>query len=694
MPPGRNVGVLGGGYVPGIQPNSHRTPSQQQQSQQQPQQPPTPFMQQRTQGTFPFGAGLGQHQPLQQQQQQQQVQQQQQQAQAQAAVQGLAQQQTNGSTNSLPPHLAGTPNLPGANGGGGASGNGGGNQSVSSTSEVGLDPNDFPALGSTSASSNSNNANSHNNANNGFAGAGGVGNNGTSYASQAGTGAGGLGTGAGLGAGSGSGAGSTSQPRDFTPDDFPALGGQTVATSQGATGGAAGGDSHSHPPGLNGFDHPQQQHRQNLLGSLSNLQQQGTPGMLNLGAQARSAFEADKRNNYALKLNPNAQAPWNSTSPSSGLGFSNSSPSTQQNGTHGSTTGTHLNAPPGVPPPQSAGFVSSPNPNGDSSQPQNASTAAIAPSNPNANPNHTTPPNPTTTGINPVVAGTAAAAGGAIGGAAGPNSTQNPSLPSSTAHIHQHPQTPAQQILMSAADRWGLLGLLAMIKNAGTDVDGGLSSIGTDLGTMGLDMGYGGSLYSTFITPWADQSAAHTVEPDFHLPTCYNVHPPPPGPSKAQAFSDETLFFMFYSTPRDALQEVAAQELWNRNWRFHKELRLWITKESGSAPSQKVLGGESGTYTYWDPENWTKERKDMTVLYVDLEEKTMPAFLQGPGLVPMSQLQQGQQGQGQGGAMGQGGVGAGMGGAGGQGGIGGGVGVGAVGGAGQRGSFQVGVAAA
>lgn len=69
------------------------------------------------------------------------------------------------------------------------------------------------------------------------------------------------------------------------------------------------------------------------------------------------------------------------------------------------------------------------------------------------------------------------------------------------------------------------------------------------------------SLYSTFITPWADSSAAHTVEPDFHLPACYNVAPPPPGPTKAAAFSDETLFFMFYSSPRDALQEVAAQEL-------------------------------------------------------------------------------------------------------------------------------------
>lgn len=70
------------------------------------------------------------------------------------------------------------------------------------------------------------------------------------------------------------------------------------------------------------------------------------------------------------------------------------------------------------------------------------------------------------------------------------------------------------------------------------------------------------NLYSTFITPWADQSAARTVEPDFHLPACYlSVQAPPPGPAKAAMFSDETLFFMFYSSPRDALQEVAAQEL-------------------------------------------------------------------------------------------------------------------------------------
>lgn len=60
-----------------------------------------------------------------------------------------------------------------------------------------------------------------------------------------------------------------------------------------------------------------------------------------------------------------------------------------------------------------------------------------------------------------------------------------------------------------------------------------------------------------------------------------------------------------------------------------------MTKDSGSHPSAKVHGGESGQYTYWDPENWTKERKDMTVIYADLEEKSTPAFMPGPALVPV-----------------------------------------------------------
>ncbi|GBE85096.1 hypothetical protein SCP_0702820 [Sparassis crispa] len=556
-------------------------------------QPSPNFLQQRGQGNFPFGGGALQQQQSQQPQAQHT-------SQTPGPLSHTPHPPQTGATPgpSLPPHL--TQNPPPSLGTA---------PSVSSASEVGLDPNDFPALGSTPA--NQSNATSSANA--------------TSYASQAGTGVQ-LGAGA-SGAQTGVGNGAI-QPRDFTPDDFPALGGQTQSAQQPQQ---VQQTAESHPPGLNGFQQQNDQHRQALLGSLTGGaptsiptgQQQ--PGLLNLG-QARNVHPgfqsdaADKQRNYALKLNQGshaaAAAAWSSP---------NANPSTQQTSTFPATLPNganqnhipssqqqppqqqpqqpHLNAPPGVPPP--ASFAQQ--------QTQTQSGAPLA------------APQQT-----PYVGN------GTAGGDTAHHPSQGPAHASSAV-----PQTPAQQVLMSPADRWGLLGLLAMIKSA--DPDQNLLSVGTDLGTMGLDMQTPGSLYSTFITPWADSSAAHTVEPDFHLPACYNVQPPPPGPQKAQAFSDETLFFMFYSSPRDVLQEVAAQELWNRNWRYHKELRLWLTKETGTTPSQKVMGGEQGSYSYWDPENWEKARKEMVVLYADLEEK-QPVFQQGQQ-VPMGAPQPHQQAQ-------------------------------------------------
>ncbi|OSX57226.1 hypothetical protein POSPLADRAFT_1174699 [Postia placenta MAD-698-R-SB12] len=455
--------------------------------------------------------------------------------------------------------------------------------SVSSASEVGLDPNDFPALGSTPAA-NSNPASS---------------NNTTSYASQAGTG---VQMGAGTNGGQAASGVGGNQPRDFTPDDFPALGGQTSHQQQPSQ-----SNADSHPPGLNGFQqHGDQQHRQSLLGSLTGGQtpSQQQPGLLNLG-QARNVhpgFQVDAEKQrvrilltYALKLNQSnhtAAPAWGSPNANPSAQQTNAFSSAIPNGTHqnhSSQQPPHLTAPPGVPTPASF-----------SQQTQPLGGAALAGAQ-----------------QTPYVGN------GTTGGDTAHHPSQGP------AHANAVPQTPAQQVLMSPADRWGLLSLVAMIKSA--DPDQNLLSLGTDLGTMGLDMQTQGSLYSTFITPWADSSAAHTVEPDFHLPACYNVQPPPPGPGKVANFSDETLFFMFYSSPRDSLQDIAAQELWNRNWRYHKELRVWLTKETGTVASQKVPGGEHGTYSYWDPDNWEKARKEITVLYVDLEEKT-PVFFQGQAI--------------------------------------------------------------
>ena len=246
MPP-RNVNVFQGGLVPtGIQP---RASSQQQQSLVSGALSPG-FIQQRTPGSFPFG-GIGQQTTSGQQQQH-----------PPSTTPGLqqhsSQQQANGASAGLPPHLsqrATTPNL------------GGGAQSASATGEVALDMNDFPVLGSSGPTNTSNSGN---------------GGTGASYASQAGTGsnastAGSAGTGGGAGATNGN------QPHNLTKDDFPALIAQSQTPSQNQD---PQTHPHTQPPGLNGngFDHST--HRQNLLGSIQ--QPSGTPGMLNIGAQARN----------------------------------------------------------------------------------------------------------------------------------------------------------------------------------------------------------------------------------------------------------------------------------------------------------------------------------------------------------------------------------------------------------------------
>ena len=46
-------------------------------------------------------------------------------------------------------------------------------------------------------------------------------------------------------------------------------------------------------------------------------------------------------------------------------------------------------------------------------------------------------------------------------------------------------------------------------------------------------------------------------------------------PSK---WGEDLLFWMFYSNPNDHMQLQAADELYNRNWRFHKEKKIWISK--------------------------------------------------------------------------------------------------------------------
>lgn len=184
-------------------------------------------------------------------------------------------------------------------------------------------------------------------------------------------------------------------------------------------------------------------------------------------------------------------------------------------------------------------------------------------------------------------------------------------------------KTPAQQVLTSPADRFGLVGLLNIIRMQDPDLS--MLAMGSDLQTLGLNLGAQDSLSASFVTPWSDNAAAAAlqVEPEFHLPSCYNVQPPPPASSKIASFSDETLFFIFYSTPRDVLQEVAAQELYNRNWRFYRGgLNMWLTKEENVQPTHKDLRAEKGVYIFWDPASWSKISREFVLAYDALEDRS------------------------------------------------------------------------
>ena len=58
---------------------------------------------------------------------------------------------------------------------------------------------------------------------------------------------------------------------------------------------------------------------------------------------------------------------------------------------------------------------------------------------------------------------------------------------------------------------------------------------------------------------------------------------------------------MFYATPKDLLQAAAAQELYQREWKYHGEQRLWL-----KARTQQELMQSHPTvqYVYFDVNAW------------------------------------------------------------------------------------------
>ena len=60
---------------------------------------------------------------------------------------------------------------------------------------------------------------------------------------------------------------------------------------------------------------------------------------------------------------------------------------------------------------------------------------------------------------------------------------------------------------------------------------------------------------------------------------------------------------------------------YNREWRYHKEERIWLTRVPGTKLAKMEATFEEGTYFYFDVNSWRKAHKELRVEYEKLEDR-------------------------------------------------------------------------
>merc|ERR1719282_918035 len=178
----------------------------------------------------------------------------------------------------------------------------------------------------------------------------------------------------------------------------------------------------------------------------------------------------------------------------------------------------------------------------------------------------------------------------------GPPTAKGPSSSDATEDVRKKEEmlyltTPEAE--RAAREKYGLLGILKVIRM--TDPDLNTLALGMDLTTLGLNLNSPECLYATFASPWSDTPARK--DPEFYLPPCYYMNPPQLKTVHFQKFSLETLFYIFFNMPRDTLQAYAAAELYNRGWKYHRELKAWFVLQEDEGQPRWVC---------FDPSTWEK----------------------------------------------------------------------------------------
>ncbi|KAI3942166.1 hypothetical protein MKW98_003765 [Papaver atlanticum] len=189
----------------------------------------------------------------------------------------------------------------------------------------------------------------------------------------------------------------------------------------------------------------------------------------------------------------------------------------------------------------------------------------------------------------------------------------------SASRLYRDRNMKSTHVSQASPDQYGLLGLLSVIRISDKPVSS--LYLGIDLTSLGLNLNAVENLHKTFGSPWSDEPAKG--DPEYTVPECYYAKQPPVlQQSYFKKFQLETLFYIFYSMPRDEAQLYAANELYNRGWFFHRDLRVWFFRMPNLEPLAKTETYERGSYHCFDSTTWETVRKDNFVLqYKSIESR-------------------------------------------------------------------------
>lgn len=149
-------------------------------------------------------------------------------------------------------------------------------------------------------------------------------------------------------------------------------------------------------------------------------------------------------------------------------------------------------------------------------------------------------------------------------------------------------------------DQYGIAGLLSFLRSAEHDKSLEVQGLGEDLTKYGFDLNLRDCLYPNFSGPFSDYPA-QPQDIDYDVPIEYLHHRKTKKKLPAVDFSrysDDTLFYLFYTFVGDYKQLMAAAYLYDKKWRFHTEENYWMS----------LMMDQKNCYCFFDPTKWCKVR--------------------------------------------------------------------------------------